>query len=97
MEERFSFRTEPLGTGYYDDNHVEIVDDPYTVIGDEYFRILVPEDGDTSCFYKGCFLIMTNDTKHQIAYIAFSDIDLDMTESLEALITDYCGWKYLHL
>ena len=96
-EERFSFRTEPLGTGYYDDHHVEITDDPYTVIGDERFRMLVPGDGDIFYFYKGCFLIMTNDAKHQIAYIAFSDVDLDMTESLEALITEYCGRKYLNL
>ena len=97
VEERFSFRTEPLGTGYDDDNHAEIVDDPYTAIGDERFRVLVPGDGDSSYFYKECFLIMTNDAKHQIAYIAFSDPDLDSAESLEALITEYCGWKYLHL
>ena len=97
LDERFRFRTEPLGTGYYDDHHAEIVDDPYTVIGDERFRMLVPGDGDLSYFYKGCFLIMTNDAKHQIAYIAFSDDDLDMTKSLEALITEYCGWEYLRL
>ncbi|MBR4458315.1 MAG: hypothetical protein IKS31_05090 [Clostridia bacterium] len=97
LEERFHFRTELLGTGYYDDNHVEIVDDPYTVIGNERFRMLDPGDGDISYFYKGCFLIMTNDTKHQIAYIAFSDDDLDMTKGLEELINEYCGWKYLHL
>lgn len=97
VEERFHFRTEPLGTGYYDDNRVEIVDDPYTLIGDERFRMLDPGDGDYSVFYKGCFLIMTNDVKRQIAYIAFLDDDLDMTENLEELINEYCGWKYLRL
>ena len=97
MEERFRFRTEPLGTGCYDDDRVEMVDDPYAMIGDERFRVLDPGDGDTSDFYKGCFLIMTNDTEHQIAYIAFSDDDLDMTVSLEELIKEYCGWKYLRL
>ena len=97
LEEPFRFRTEPLETGYYDDDRVAIVDDPYTTIGDECFRILDPGDGDNSVFYKGCFMIMTNDAKHQIAYIAFSDDDLDMTESLEALINEYCGWKYLNL
>ena len=97
IEEHFRFRTEPLGTGYYDENHIEIVDDPYTMIGDELFRMLVPGDGDISDFYKSCFLIMTNDKNHQIAYIAFSDEDLDMIESLEDLINDYCGWKYLQL
>ena len=97
LEERFHFRTEPLGTGYYDDNHVEIVDDPHTVIGNERFRMIDPGDGDSSYFYKECFLIMTNDAKHQIAYIAFSDDDLDMTKGLEELINEYCGWKYLHL
>ena len=97
VEERFHFRTEPIRTGYYDDNHVEIVDDPYTMIGDERFRMLDPGDGDSSDFYKGCFLIMTNDVKHQIAYIAFADDDLDMIENLEKLINEYCGWKYLRL
>ncbi len=96
-EERFRFRTEPLGTGCYDDDHAEIADEPYTVIGDGLFRMLDPGDGDNSSFYKGCFLIMTNDVKHQIAYIAFSDDDLDMTRSLQELIKGYCGWNYLRL
>ncbi len=97
MAERFRFRTEPLGTGYYGDDHAEITDDPYAVIADGCFRILAPGDGDDSDFYKGCFLVMTNDIKHQIGYIAFSDPDLDVTESLEYLINEECGWKYLHL
>ena len=97
MEERFHFRTEPLGTGDYDDHREEISVNPYTMIGDDRFRMLDPRDGEKSRFYKGCFLIMTNDIKHQIAYIAFSDDDLDMTESLENLITEYCGWKYIRL
>ena len=97
MEERFHFRTEPLGTGYYDDDSVEIMDDPYTTIGDELFRMIEPGDGSTSDFYEDCVLIMTNDVKHQIAYIVFHEFDLDMTTSLEELINENCGWKYLRL
>ena len=98
MEERFHFRTDALGTGYYDDDGVEIVDDPYAMIGDERFRMVYPEDGNISdYFYKDCALIMTNDVKHQIAYIVFHDYDLDMTASLEEIINEYCGWKYLCL
>ena len=97
MKERFHFRTEPLGTGYYDDDSVEIMDDPYTTIGDELFRMIEPGDGSTSDFYEDCVLIMTNDVKHQTAYIVFHEFDLDMTTSLEELINENCGWKYLRL
>ena len=95
VEERFRFRTEPLGTGRYDDDGAKIVDDPYAVIGNDRFRMLDPADGDVSEFYKGCFLVMTNDIERQIAYIVFSDDDLDTAESLEALIAEYRGVKYL--
>lgn len=97
VEERFRFRTEPLETGYYDDRQAERTADPYALIGDERFRMAEPGDGDTYDFYKRCFLVMTDDVKRQIAYIAFSDDDLDMAESLEKLINEECGWKYLGL
>ncbi len=97
LEERFRFRTEPLGTGCYDDDHVEITCDPYATIGNERFMMLDPGDGDSSAFYKCCFLIMMNDSEHQIAYIGFYDVDLDRAESLEELITDWCNLEYLHL
>ena len=95
IDERLHFRTEPIGTGYYDNDRVEIMDEPYSMIGDERFRMVYPGDGDASDFYKMSYLIMTNETKHQIAYIAYYDFDLDMAESLEKLITEYSGWKYL--
>ena len=39
---------------------------------------------------------MKNDVERQIAYIAFSDIDLDEAENLTEFIVEYCGWKYIH-
>lgn len=95
LEERYSFRTEPMGTGSFDDDDMEIMTDPYSIIGNDRFRILVPEDGDDYPFYKECLLIMNNDVEHKIAYIVFSDFDLDMADSLEELICDYFGWAYI--
>lgn len=95
LEGRCDFRTEAMGTGRYDDNHAEITIEPYAAIGDDRFRVLFPEDGDTFMFYKSCLLIMTNDAKRQIAYIVFTDYDLDYAEDLTAFINEYCGWKYI--
>ncbi len=95
LEGRCDFRTEAMGTGRYDDNHAEITIEPYAAIGDDRFRVLFPEDGDSYWFYNGCRLIMTNDAKRQIAYIVFTDYDLDYAEDLTAFINEYCGWKYI--
>ncbi|MBR3019445.1 MAG: hypothetical protein IKH57_20600 [Clostridia bacterium] len=96
MEDRCSFRTEQLETGRLNDGHAEIKIDPYTMIGNNFFRIVLPENGNHFPFYKECFLIMKNDVERQIAYIAFSDIDLDEAENLTEFIVEYCGWKYIH-
>lgn len=95
LEVRCKFRTEAMGTGRYDVNHAEITIEPYATIGDDRFRVLFPEDGDTFMFYKSCRMIVTNDVKRQIAYIVFTDYDLDYAEDLTAFINDYCGWKYI--
>ena len=95
LEDRCGFRTEPLGTGRFDEDRVEIMIEPYAIIGDDRFRILWPEDEKTFWFYKQCLLIMNNDAKKQIAYIIFYDIDLDYAEDLAAFINEYCGWRYI--
>ena len=72
--------------------------EPYTRIGDDFFRVLLPRDGErefTDEFYKGCILIVTNDVRHEIGYIAFSDFDLDMAEDLAEFLNDYCGWEHI--
>lgn len=95
MEDRYRFRTEPIGTGCFDDKHLETKINPYTMIGDDCFRIFYPEDGDDFPFYKECLLVMKNDVEHQIAYIVFSNLDLDMADSLAEFIYENCGWKYI--
>lgn len=95
LEDRCGFRTEPLGTGCFDEDRVEIMIEPYAMIGDDRFRILWPEDENTFWFYNRCLLIMNNDAKKQIAYIIFYDNDLDYAEDLAAFINEYCGWRYI--
>lgn len=98
LETRYRFRTQPLNTRWpYGDKQVEQIE-PYTRIGDDFFRVLLPEDGNTdpsSAFYKKCLLVVTNDVRHEIGYIVFEDFDLDMAEDLAEFLNDYCGWKHI--
>lgn len=98
LEARYCFRTELMDTEYASgDKQVKQIE-PYACIGDDFFRVLLPRDGErefTDDYYKGCILIMTNDNRHEIGYIAFSDFDLDMAEDLAAFVLDNCGWKHI--
>ena len=84
-----------MGTGRFDENRVEITIEPYAMIGDDCFRILLPEDGNSDPFYQECLLIMNNDVKRQIAYIILTDYDLDYAEDLTAFINEECGWRLI--
>lgn len=98
LEARYSFRTELMDTEHaYRDKQVKQIE-PYTRIGDDFFRVLLPRDGErefTDDFYKGCILIVTNDVRREIGYIAFADMDLDVAEDLAVFLNDYCGWKHI--
>ena len=95
---RYRFRTELMDTEYaFGDKQVKQIE-PYTRIGDDFFRVLMPRDGErefTGAFYKFCILIVTNDVRHEIGYIAFADFDLDVAEDLAVFLNDYCGWKHI--
>jgi hypothetical protein len=95
LEDRCGFRTAPLGTGRFDENHAEMTVEPYAMIGDGRFRVISPADGSFSDFYKGCLLLMNNDAKRQIGYILFYDPDLDWAEDFSEFINEYCGWKFI--
>ena len=95
LEDRCGFRTESMGTGRFDEDHVEITIEPYAMIGDDCFRVLFPEDGNSCPFYKECLLIMNNGVKRQIAYIILTDYDLDDAEDLTAFINEECGWRLI--
>ena len=98
LEARYRFRTELMDTEYsFGDKQVKQTE-PYTRIGDDFFRVLMPRDGEREfdgAFYKFCILIVTNDVRREIGYIAFSDMDLDVAENLAAFVLDYCGWKHI--
>jgi len=98
LEARYSFRTELMDTEHaYRDKQVKQIE-PYTRIGDDFFRVLMPRDGErefTGAFYKFCILIATNDVRREIGYIVFSDFDLDVAEDLAKFLLDNCGWKHI--
>ena len=90
LETNHNFRTELLNTGV---KGIEI--EPYVSIGNDFFRLLWPLDGDKESwgFYKESLFLMTNDIEHQIGFIVFQDIDLDYIEDLTEFLNEWCGWK----
>lgn len=98
LETRYRFRTELMDTEHsFGDKQVKQIE-PYTRIGDDFFRVLMPRDREREfdgAFYKFCILIVTNDVRHEIGYIAFSDFDLDVAEDLAEFLNDYCGWEHI--
>ena len=95
IEEHFWFRTDPVGTGPLYASSEKLIE-PHVRISDCCFRIVYPGNGSEDPFYEECMLIMNNDAKHEIAYIAFSDYDLDAAYDLEEFINDYCGWESVY-
>lgn len=98
LETRYRFRTELMDTEHsFGDKQVKQIE-PYTRIGDDFFRVLLPRDEESGIydsFYKNCILIVTNDVRREIGYIAFADFDLDMAEDLAEFLNNYCGWKHI--
>ena len=98
LEARYRFRTERMDTEYAFGGKQVKQTEPYTRIGDDFFRVLLPRDDEsefTDEFYKNCILIVTNDVRREIGYIAFADMDLDVAEDLSVFLLDYCGWKHI--
>ena len=97
IEARYSFRTEPLYSKdpTFSDDAKEL--DPEFDIGDDHFRFILPNDKEDiyGGFFKGCFIVVTNDVKYEIAYIAFMDMDLDVADDLAEFVKDTCGWRYV--
>lgn len=98
LEARYRFRTELMDTEYsFGDKQVKQIE-PFVRIGDDFFRVLLPRDEESGfydSFFKNCILIVTNDVRREIGYIAFSDFDLDVAEDLADFLNDYCGWKHI--
>lgn len=98
LEARYRFRTEPLDTEWDAPGKEVKQIEPYTSIGDDSFRFLLPGDGDDlygDRFYKRCLLVVTNDARHEIGYVLFDDFDLDIAEDLGEFLMGFCGWRYI--
>lgn len=97
LEAGFIFRTERMKTGYRIQGQDETQIEPTARIGDYYFRVLWPKDGDEESweFYKESLFMVTNDVKHEIGFIVFQDIDLDEATDLTLFLNEWCGWKYV--
>ena len=44
---------------------------------------------------KKLMLIGTNDQRHEIVYLFYSDPDVDHIESTEELLRNSCGWNHM--
>ena len=97
LEAGFIFRTERMKTGYRIQGQDETQIEPTARIGDYYFRVLWPKDGDEESweFYKKSLFMVTNDVEHEIGFIVFQDIDLDEATDLTEFLNEWCGWKYV--
>ena len=100
LDDRWSFRTQPLETGASVNDRDGITIEPSTMLGNDVFHFLIPADGtngiDNSIyFYKYCMLIVTNDVKHEIGYLVFEDPDLDEASDLQDFLIRYCGWNVI--
>lgn len=100
LETRYTFRTKPLETESPVFKEEVAVIDPYTWIGDDFFRVVIPGDGDREDghfdgFYETSFFIVTNDVRHEIGYVVFKDQDMDYAKDLAEFLNEYCGWKYI--
>lgn len=98
LEAQYAFRTEPLIGNVSMDGENALLLEPCARIGDDEFRFLYPGDGANDYgarFYKRCLLFVTNDVTHEIAFVAFSDDDLDEAEDLTWFLNEYCGWRLI--
>ncbi|MBR4657837.1 MAG: hypothetical protein IKP26_01105 [Clostridia bacterium] len=95
LETRYSYRTLPYDAEKSFDGNDEEKVEPYTSIGDDHFRFVKPDDNDSTEYFTQCFIVVTNDVKHEIAYIVFRDIDLDVAKNLDSFLMNYCGWKHI--
>ncbi|MBO4562022.1 MAG: hypothetical protein J5772_00250 [Clostridia bacterium] len=96
LEARYSFRTKDLPTEFVISGEEVKRIPPYTDIGNYNFRFVLPRDEyPDDCFFKSCFIIVTNDESHEIGYIVFYDYDLDEADDLTRFLIDYCGWNYI--
>lgn len=87
LDEKYVFQTEELvELGYSCEPTVQI--DNYT------FRFLSVDEYDLY-YPKEVYLIATNDTTREIAYISFYDIDLDFISDATDFINYDCGWEHI--
>ena len=98
LERQYSFRTEPLigSAGISGENALLV--EPSARIGSDLFRFIFPDDdanayGDR--YFKSCLLLVTNDERCELGFIAFSDDELDEAEDLTKFLKEYCGWRII--
>lgn len=86
LEERFPFCSEPLLS------HTENAADfsPVVRIGDDVFRFLEP-------FYSidDCTMVVTNDLRREIAYVAFSGSGVTDVKDLTSFLENVCCWSFV--
>lgn len=88
LDETFTFED---GIGKDDDNRTL----PASFTYDGFVFRLVCTDADDFYYPKHFMLIGTSDKANEIAYIHFSDSDLDYIDNFPEFVEQECGWKYI--
>ncbi len=91
LDSRYQFQKNPMQVGYEPEYETE----PWFEADGFTFRFLSVE-GEYPLFYpKHLMLIGTNDTTGEIAYLYFSDPDLDYVTSVQGLLDEDFGWEHI--
>lgn len=91
LDQQELFHTKPLSTQFHTP---EVPLLPEFHWEDWHLRYL-NMDGTTLCYPKEMILVATNDRESSIAWIYFTDLELDWISSHEDFLLEDCGWQYL--
>ena len=84
---------------FYDEINViefeyETRTEPFETIGDYNFFLVTTGEEDLPFFKKSAYLIV-NRVTHEIGYMFYDDIDLDVANDRTSFLNRYCGWGYI--
>ena len=68
--------------------------EPFESVGDYVFFLVTTGDEDLPFFKKSAYLIINN-KDHEIGFMIFDDIDLDVADDRTDFLNSYCGWEYI--
>lgn len=69
--------------------------EPVVQIGDDEFRFLKAPEKTTPSFYKTSVITVTNDRSCQIAFIYYTDTEMDGIDNMTDFLEEDCFWSFI--